>query len=361
MSYAARAVIDLGALRHNLSRVRAVAPDSRVLAVIKADGYGHGMLRVARALEGADGFAVGRMAEALALREAGTEQPVLLLEGVFDEEELRLAATHDLHCVVHTFEQIAMLEAASLPRPITAWMKIDSGMGRIGFSAETAEAAWRRLHACPAVAPVVHLCSHMARADEREGPYAAEQLACFEAVAARLDPPAGWRSLANSAGVFGHPRTHFDWVRPGISLYGISPFTEGHGGELGLRPVMTLSTRLIAIQQRQAGDAIGYGGGYRCPEAMPVGVAAIGYGDGYPRHATEGTPVRVNGVRVPLVGRVSMDMITLDVRGVPDARVGDEVVLWGEGLPVEEVAEHAGTIAYELLCGVTRRVVVEER
>ena len=361
MIHAARAVIDLDALRHNLARARETAPHSKVMAVIKADGYGHGILRVARALEAADAFAVGRMSEALELREAGVGKPLLLLEGIFDAEEVGLAAEHDLHCVVHTFEQIELLECAAVKRPLTVWMKVESGMGRIGFSEADAVEAWRRLHASEAVAKPIHLCSHLARADERDAPHAADQFARLRAVAERLDPAPGQLSLANSAGLFGHPKTHLDWVRPGISLYGVSPFIGGRGGEEGLRPVMTLTTRLIAVQHREEGEAIGYGASYRCPEAMPVGVAAIGYGDGYPRHAAEGTPVLVNGTRVPLIGRVSMDMITLDLRGLPDARVGDEVTLWGKELPVEEVAERAGTIAYELLCGVTRRVLIEER
>ena len=361
MIHAARAVIDLNALRHNLARARETAPQSKVMAVIKADGYGHGILRVADALRDADAFAVGRMSEALALREAGVEKSLLLLEGVFDADEVALAVTHDLHCVVHTFEQIELLERAVVERPLTVWMKVESGMGRIGFSEADAAEAWRRLHACEAVAEPLHLCSHLARADERDAPHAAEQLARLRAVAERLEPVPGQLSLANSAGLFGHPETHLDRVRPGISLYGVSPFIDGRGAEEGLRPVMTLTTRLIAVQCREQGEPIGYGASYRCPEAMPVGVAAIGYGDGYPRHAVEGTPVLVNGTRVPLIGRVSMDMITLDLRALPDAKVGDEVTLWGEGLPVEEVAECAGTIAYELLCGVTRRVLMEER
>ena len=361
MRYAAHAVIDLEALRHNLARARVTAPESKVMAVIKADGYGHGLLRVAGALSDADSFAVGRMSEALALREAGVTKPLLLLEGVFDAEELSLAAVHDLHCVVHTFEQIELLERADLERPLTAWMKVESGMGRIGFREADAETAWRRLHACASVARPLQLCSHLARADEPEAPYAGEQLGRLRAVAERLEPAPAQLSLANSAGLYGHPATHLDWVRPGISLYGVSPFIEGRGTDQGLRPAMTLTTRLIAIQRREEGDPIGYGATYRCPEAMPVGVAAIGYGDGYPRHAAEGTPVLVNGIRARLIGRVSMDMITLDLREVPDAEVGDEVTLWGDGLAVEEIAEGAGTIAYELLCGVTRRVVFEAR
>ena len=360
MIHAARAVIDLGALRHNLARARQAAPGARVMAVIKAEGYGHGMLRAARALDGADAFAVGRMSEALALREAGIAKPVVLLEGVFDAEELALAVRHGFQCVVHAFEQLELLEGAAPGVAVTAWLKIDTGMGRLGFSVGEGAEAYRRLRAAAAVGEL-HFMTHFARADERDAPYAEEQLARFHAVLHALGDPPGERSVVNSAGLLGAPAAAADWVRPGLMLYGASPFVGGRAEADDLRPAMTLTAPLIAVRRMAAGDSIGYGGGCRCPEAMPVGVVAVGYGDGYPRHAAPGTPVLVNGVRVPLMGRVSMDMITLDLRAAPDARPGDWVTLWGDGLPVEEVAERAATIPYQLLCNLTRRVVFEER
>ncbi len=355
MSRAACARISLSALEHNLNRARRAAPGARVLAVIKANGYGHGMVRVARSLPHADAFAVASIDEALILRQAGVTHPIVLLEGVFDGEELAQAAEHGLEPVVHSDEQLGQLEAARPAAPLTVWLKIDTGMHRLGFSPGRAAEARRRLEACGAVSNV-RLMSHLANADTPGDARTDAQLDVFNACAEEFP---GERSIANSGGVLAWPRAHFDWVRPGIMLYGASPFADT-GAEHDLRPAMTLSTRLIALQHLHAGDAVGYGGTWTCPEDMPVGVAAIGYGDGYPRHAPDGTPVLVNGRRVPLIGRVSMDMICLDLRSQPQARVGDEVVLWGDGLPVEEVARAAGTIAYELLCRVTARVRFEE-
>jgi alanine racemase len=357
MSRAATAVIDLGALHHNLQRVRDAAPGKRVLAVVKADGYGHGLLRVARALADADAYAVACIEEAMALREEGVGKPVVLLEGCFDAEELALASRHAFEVVVHHESQLEILERARLVRPVRAWLKIDTGMHRLGFAPQAALAAWQRLTACESVSPRIGLFTHLANADVRGDGCTPRQLAVFRAA---LPQDAGEVSIANSAAVLGWPEAHADWVRPGIMLYGASPFVERRGADDGLRPVMTLSTRLIAVNRCRRGDALGYGGTWTCPEDMPVGVAAIGYGDGYPRHAASGTPVLVNGRRVPLVGRVCMDMILLDLRAAPHARVGDPVVCWGEGLPVEEIAQHASTIAYTLLCGITRRVRFSE-
>ncbi|MFZ4789389.1 MAG: alanine racemase [Candidatus Competibacteraceae bacterium] len=352
MSRATTVHLDLEALVHNLRRVRAAAPGRQVAAAVKAEAYGHGLTRVAQALD-ADAFAVASLEEALTLREAGIDRPILLLEGVFEAMELPLCARHDLLIAVHHPEQVVMLERARLERRVRVWLKIDSGMHRLGLEAETAQAAFQRLRNCPAVAPGIGWMSHLARADERDCDYTLQQLQTFETVTAGLP---GERSLANSAGILGWPQTHFDWVRPGIMLYGASPFVDSLATAEDLRPVMTFHTRLISIKRLRKGEPIGYGGTWRCPEDLDVGVAAAGYGDGYPRHAPSGTPVLLNGREAPLIGRVSMDMITVDLREHPEARLADRVTLWGDGLPVERIAQAAGTISYTLLCSITARV-----
>ncbi|MBL8250383.1 MAG: alanine racemase [Candidatus Competibacter sp.] len=352
------ATIDLAALRHNLARVRAAAPRCRVAAALKANAYGHGLLRAARALDGADVFAVARCDEALALRDAGILKPIVVLEGFLQPEEIELCRQQQLQATVHHESQLRMLERAQPGPPVSIWLKIDTGMHRLGFPPDRVAAALERLAACPNAAPHPRLLSHLARADERDHPYTRQQLAVFKSVTAGR---AAERSLANSGGILGWPETHFDWVRPGIMLYGCTPFDRGIGPDVGLRPVMTLESRLIALQRYAAGEPVGYGGSWRCPKDSRIGVVGIGYGDGYPRHAPSGTPVLVNGQRAPLAGRVSMDMITVDLSDFPDARVGDPVVLWGRGLPAEEIARAVNTITYELFCKVTPRVVTIER
>lgn len=353
MSRPLRALVNADALAHNLDRVRQVAPGRRVIAVIKADGYGHGLLRVADALDGADTFGLVTLDEALRLRAHGVRKPLLLLEGVFEAGELETVARHGVDVVLHHRWQVEALESAQLPTPVRVWVKLDTGMHRLGFPAGEARALADRLRGHANVAPPVRFMTHLASADDPANPATTRQLARLTAALAGLEAEA---SVANSAGVLAWAESHAEWVRPGLMLYGASPFAGRVGADERLRPVMTLETRLIAVGRVAAGEAIGYSGTWTCPEDMPVGVAAVGYGDGYPRHAPSGTPVLVNGVRVPLVGRVSMDMITLDLRPIPDARPGDRVVLWGEGLPVEEVARSAGTIAYQLLVGLTARV-----
>ena len=357
MKPATTAYIDLAALRHNLARVRAAAPGCRVAAALKANAYGHGLLRAARALEAADVFAVARCDEALALREAGIRKPILVLEGFLQPEEVTLCRQHGLQATIHHESQLQMLEAAPRDKPLAIWLKIDTGMHRLGFAPERVPTVLARLAACPNAAPNPRLMSHLARADHREDSFTRYQLEVFNTTTRGI---AAERSLANSGGILGWPETHFDWVRPGIMLYGSSPFNQGSGADQGLRPVMTLESRLIAIQHYAAGEAVGYGGTWRCPRDSRIGVAAIGYGDGYPRHAPSGTPVLVNGQRAPLAGRVSMDMITIDLTDLPAARVGDPVVLWGRGLPAEEIARQVDTITYELFCKITPRVVVVE-
>ncbi|MDH5785796.1 MAG: alanine racemase [Chromatiales bacterium] len=349
--------IDLAALRHNLQTLREAAPSSRIMAAIKANGYGHGLQRVAHTLNNVDALGVACVEEAITLREAGITTPITLLEGFFHADELPLITRHGLEMVIHHARQIDILEQQSLSTTLRVWLKVDTGMHRLGVPAEGARLQWQRLSAITNI-EVIGLMTHLANADDLSDPKTEQQLALFADCCGDLP---GERTIANSAALLGWPESHADWNRPGISLYGVSPFLNGRGEQHNLRPVMTLRSELIAINQLKKGDAIGYGGSWHCPEDMAVGVVAVGYGDGYPRHAQSGTPVLISGKRVSLIGRVSMDMITVDLRGLPDARVGDEVVLWGEGLPVEEIAEYASTIPYELLCGVTGRVQIVEK
>jgi alanine racemase len=349
--------IDRAALRHNLQRVRDCMPGARVLAMVKADAYGHGAVEAALALQGADGFGVALLQEAEALRNAGITHPVTLLEGVFTAAEMQAVVLHGLTTIVHQSSQVDLLRAVPADRPVDVWLKLDTGMHRLGFAVEQAAAVYRTLRALPGVRSV-GLLTHFARADEPAFSHTHEQIERFRALQRQLEAETGESipdSLANSAGILAWPAAAGSWVRPGIMLYGGSPFADRTADVLGLRPVMTLSSRLIAIRELKAGEAVGYGGTWVAPRDTRIGVVAIGYGDGYPRHAANGTPVLVNGVRVPLAGRVSMDMITVDLGDAP-ATIGDACTLWGEGLSADEVAAAAGTISYELFCKVTARV-----
>ena len=355
MTRATRAVINLSALRHNLSIARRHAPESHIMAIIKANGYGHGSVAIAQALDQADSFGVACLDEAITLREAGISQPIVLLEGVVHATDLNLVRGYQLELVIHHPHQINLLEQGK-GKAIPVWLKLDTGMHRLGITPGQVSEMHQRLTQLETVAQPVRLMTHLANADDRQDDTTLQQVKRFDAATAELPLQT---SIANSAGILAWPDTHRDWIRPGIMLYGVSPFVDSTATEHELQPVMTLQSELIAINQQQQGEPIGYGGSYRCPADMPVGVVAIGYGDGYPRHAPSGTPVLVNGQRVPLIGRVSMDMICVDLRDCPDARIGDPVVLWGEALPVEEIASQAGTIGYELLCQVTQRVPFE--
>jgi alanine racemase len=322
------------------------------MAIIKANAYGHGLLPVAQALADADAFGVATLEEAIALREAGSERRIVLLEGAFEADEAMLIGGYRLDVVVHHRFQLEMLEQVRLSAPVDVWLKVDTGMHRLGFAVTDVAGAAQRLQQIAHVGRIF-LMSHFACADEPDNPCTRSQLQHFHDA---TDGLTGERSLANSAAILAWPETCLDWVRPGIMLYGSSPLAGTTAGELDLRPVMTLETRLIAVNKHRQGEAIGYGGDWVCPETMPIGVAAIGYGDGYPRHLPSGTPLLVNGMPAALAGRVSMDMITIDLRSVPDAAVGDAVTLWGNDLPADDIAGRAGTIAYELLCGVGSRV-----
>jgi len=353
-----RAIVDTAALRHNLAVARRFAPDARIMAVIKANAYGHGLAQCARALGSADAFGVARLGEALTLRQHGLDQRIVLLEGVFATEELEAAAAHGFEVVVHSFEQLALLRSWNGSGQVRAWLKVDTGMNRLGFRMEDFSAAWSALRDCGKVAPQVRLMTHLACADERDNSLTATQLNAFHGLSNELSIE---RSAANSAGLIAWSDARLEWVRPGLMLYGISPFAESAAAEFELRSAMTLQTRLIAIRSVKQGETVGYGGAWRAAHECRIGIAAVGYGDGYPRQIGNGSPVLVNGERCEIAGRVSMDMIAIDLASVPNAGVGDNVTLWGAGLPVELMARCAGTIPYELVCGISQRVAVEYR
>ncbi len=344
------AQINLAALRANLALVREKCPGAQALAVVKANAYGHGLARVLPALESADGLALVEFDTALELRERHYKRRILLLEGFFSEGELPDLAQRRLATVVHDIEQVRMLETNVLPRPLEVFIKINTGMNRLGFRPAEVPEVCQRLGSSPSVA-AMRLMTHFARADEDDG--IAEPLAVFERACAGLPYP---RSLANSAGVIRYAEVGGDFVRPGIMLYGATPFQFDTAAAIGVQPVMTLRSAVISIQDLRANESVGYGASYTATRPQRIGVVAVGYADGYPRHAPNGTPVLVCGRKVRLAGRVSMDMITVDLTDVPEARVGSPVVLWGEGLPVDDVAVAASTVGYELLCAVAPRV-----
>lgn len=348
------ATVDLAAIRHNLIQVRRYAPNSRVMAAIKAGAYGHGAVPVAHALEaaGVDAFAVACMEEAIELRQAQIMTPVALLEGIISKEEAALAVHEQLSIVVHDHWQLNLIKALPEDSEVLIWFQLDSGMHRLGFPLKDVPSLVETLKRHPCWR-FMGWMTHLACADEPNNPVTREQITKFNAA---LDGLPGARSIANSAGILAWPEALTDWVRPGLMLYGASPLRDRSAADLGLKAAMTFESRLIAIREYDADEPIGYGQTYRCPERMPIGVVDIGYADGLQRSLPNGTPVLVNGTPVPLAGRVSMDMITLDLRKVPHAKVGDPVCLWGEGLPAEVIAAHAGTLAYELFCGLTRRV-----
>lgn len=350
--------IDFDALRHNYLRTRELAGGARMWAVIKANAYGHGIMRVARGLSTlADGFALLDLEDAVRLREAGISQPILLLEGFFSARDLPEIAARRLSTVVHTAEQLDWLESAQLPAGarIPLFLKVNTGMNRLGISPAQVPAALARLRAWPHAGPI-GLMTHFADADGERGVDA--QLARFAPLAAQFDGPV---SMANSAALLRFPQTHADWVRPGILLYGASPATAYMtAADIGLRPVMRFEARVIAVQQLQPGDRVGYGGLFAAERSMRIGTVACGYADGYPRHAPSGTPVAVDGVRSRLVGRVSMDMIAVDLTDIPQAGLGSVVELWGEHVSLDEVAQRAGTVNYELVCALALRVPAVE-
>jgi len=353
----ATAKIDRQALVNNFKVIKSLTPQTKVLAVLKANAYGHGLERIAKALPQADAFGVARLDEALALRAAGVVKPIVLLEGFFDTSDLPVLAVNNLQTVVHNHEQLAAITQAKLDEPLKVWLKVDTGMHRLGVDPDQFQYFYQALSKSDSVQDSLVLMSHLGCADDKQNPVTQSQLALFDQLTRGFEQS---KSMANSAGIF-WAGAHYDWIRPGLILYGVSPMTvpEQSAKSIGLEPVMTLLSSLIAVRHLKAGEAVGYGGAWISKRDTMIGVVAIGYGDGYPRHAGNGTPVLVNGRRVPLVGRVSMDMITVDLGPDSTDKVGDPAVLWGQGLPVEEIAKHATTIPYELLCNITRRVQME--
>lgn len=353
MGRATRAIIDLSAISHNYRLAKKLAPHSNAVAVIKADAYGHGAVPVALAMEpDVPAFGVACIEEAIELRAGGVKKPILLMEGFFTADELTVIAEHNFWTAVHRLEQISMLENAEMAAPVNVWLKLDSGMHRLGVNAADYRQAYERLRVCNNVADVV-LMSHLACADELDKPHTMQQAAFFDQAVNGISAP---HSIANSPATLAWPALHRDWIRPGLMLYGASPFEEAQANADKLLASMTLESEVIAIHDLQAGEAVGYAASYVCDKSTRVGTVAIGYGDGYSRYAGTGTPVIVNGQRTRIIGRVSMDMCAVDLTGLSDVDIGSKVELWGRQLSVNEVARHCGTIPYTLFTGVTKRV-----
>ena len=334
--HTATAIIDLAALSNNYRLIRSLSPKAKILAVLKANGYGHGLELIAKALPNADAFGVARIDEALALRAAGIVKPIVLLEGFFAQEDIAILAANNLQTIVHNEQQLTAIVNAKLDTPLKIWLKIDTGMHRLGINPEQLLQFYQALSQSKNVQQSIVLMSHLGCADEKNNSATAQQISLFDELTADFLLE---KSLANSAGVLLWPQSHHQWIRPGLLLYGVSP-----------------QSSLIAIREIAAGEAVGYSGAWVSESKTTIGVVAIGYGDGYPRHAVNGTPILINGRRVPLIGRVSMDMISVDLGAQSKDKVGDIATLWGKGLAVEEVANYATTIAYELLCNIIRRV-----
>lgn len=355
MSRPTTITIHLNALHHNLQRIKTLAPHSQVLAMVKSNAYGHGIKRIASALHHADALGVACIEEGMILRDAEIKKPIVLMEGLFSENELTLAANNHLTIIVHHADQVTMLEKNPQLTPLSIWLKIDTGMHRLGFQPSDVQNIYQRLLACSSVKKPIGFMTHFAKADSLDSPMTQTQIELFNNACKGLEGP---KSLANSAGIIAWPSTHKDWVRPGIMLYGASPFIGCSGEEYGLKPVMSFGSRLIAIHRISQNECVGYGGHWTAPEDMLIGIVGAGYGDGYPRHAKNGTPILVNGIRCELVGRVAMDMLAVDLRNIPTANINDPVLLWGPSLPVEEIAHCSDTIGYELLTRITQRVHV---
>lgn len=350
------AAIDLDALRHNYQLLRHKAGGASILAILKANAYGHGLIRIARELSEVDAIGVARVDEALALRNAGVAKPIVLLEGFFEADQLPLLAASGLQPVIHTEHQLQQLEKATLSTPLKVWLKVDTGMHRLGVEPEQAVPFYRRLEASANVQGAPVFMTHFASADMPQSDQTETQLASFTFLEAQLQ---GITSLSNSAAFLRSVAPDDNWVRPGLAMYGISPFADKVSADLGLQPVMTLQASVISTRIINAGERVGYGGAWQAPQRTRIGILAIGYGDGYPRHAPPGTPVFINGQRYALAGRVSMDMIAVELGLDSDVEIGSTGQLWGPQLPVEEVAKWVGTIPYELLCNVARRVVLD--
>lgn len=344
--------IDLNALQHNLAKVRQFAPQAKVLAMVKADGYGHGLVEVARSLHEADALGVARASEAQILIAAGVNTPLVLMEGCLDQDELTWAIKNHVQLTIQNQQQLDAFLALGCATPSTVWLKLDTGMHRLGFEPTNFIQAYEQLVACQHCQQIVNMM-HFACADDLSDTFNESQYELFEQFTAKLDAP---QSVANSATILSRPERQKDWVRPGIVLYGTSPVIGTESLDFDLKPVMTLRANVIAIKPVKQGQSVGYGRDWFADRDSVIAVLGVGYGDGYPRHAKNGTPVLVKGQRVPLVGRVSMDMITVDVTDLAKIEVGDPVTLWGDNLPSEDVARCADTLSYTLYCGITNRV-----
>lgn len=348
--------IDLNALRHNLRRVHDLAPKAAVIAMVKANAYGHGIVRVAQALGSVDALGVASLEEGIMLREAGITNRIVLMEGLFYADELPDAVKYNFTLVLHHQDHIDMLEHVKVERPFSVWLKINTGMHRLGVAPHEVVSIYQRLLNVNTIQKPIGLMTHFAEADNLSSSATTQQIKNFQSATATLIGP---RSLANSAGILAWPEAHADWIRPGLIMYGASPFANKVGLDHQLKPVMTLASRLIAITKVRKGCKVGYGGTWEAPEDLSIGIVGVGYGDGYPQFAQNGTPVLVNGRLCELVGRVSMDMLTVDLRNQPEAKIGDPVVLWGKGLPVEQVARHSLTSPYEILTRMTPRPKID--
>ncbi len=351
------AQVSQSALRHNLQQVRKFAPHSKIIAMVKANAYGHGLTKVAKTLMDCDALGVACIDEALKIRQAGVNTNIVLMEGIFREDELALVQEHHFTLVVHHFEQIQALKNYPKPKEkFKVWLKINTGMNRLGFSPQEFDEAWRMITSLEQV-ELIGFMSHFACADEKQGPVTLQQIEKFKGI---IGTRIGQLSLSNSAAILSWPQSHGDWVRPGLMLYGASPFPDSVGKDFNLEPAMSLYSEIIAIRNVAPGERVGYGGTWENKNKVSkIGIVAIGYGDGYPWHAKNGTPVLVNNQRVATVGRVSMDMLAVDLSSLHNVEVGAKVTLWGKDLPIEEVARHALTIPYELFCRFTERVHVE--
>ena len=354
MSRSAIAILSTENLLHNLSVIQSQAPASQIIAMVKANAYGHGLRSVSTRLDKrVYSLGVASSDEAIALRRAGVDGPITLMEGIFEQDELLIASCEKFQVIFHDWWQIEALKTLDLPSPLYVWLKIDTGMGRLGFNPSEAIKAYEELLKNPHVLKPIGILSHLACADEVDHSLNQKQIKSFEDFARNLP---GLKSFCNSAGIINFPSHHYDIVRPGMSLYGVSPIKELIAKDLNLKPVMTLQTRLIAVRKVSTGSSLGYGSQFVCPKDMHIGVIAIGYGDGYPRTTKAGAPILVNNIRCRVVGRVSMDMTTIDLENCPDAKAGDPVILWGNNLPIEQVADYTSHCPYDLLCAIQNRV-----
>lgn len=349
--------LDLVALRNNVKRVRDIASQSKILAMVKANAYGHGLLSIAKALTDVEGFGVSCSEEALYLRQAGLKQRIVLMEGLFSKDEIPLLNDYELDTVIHDRNQLSLLTEYPLTHPINVWLKINTGMNRLGFSPDDFSAILQKIDHCSWL-NIVCVMTHFSSADKADDTTTQCQIKLFEKTIKEYKFPT---SLANSATILAFPRAHADWVRPGLMLYGVSPFSDSSGAQYSLKPVMTLKSEIISIHQLESGDRVGYGGTWIAPKPLRIGIVAIGYGDGYPHRAENGTPILVNNKLSELIGQVSMDMLAVNLSNQLDAKIGDPVVLWGTGLPIEQVAESTSSFRFELLCGINRGQLVRTR